>query len=110
MRSEFQINERSVTRRSVRNEVSTARSSWLPCERESWVRKTAVVCCIVRCIESRREEVGVLPEELRTVSISAMESRPIVAGALWWGEEGAWLEETWWADARPWFTSVFVEA
>jgi hypothetical protein len=95
MRSEFQIRERSVTRRSVLKDFSTSRSCWFPFERESWVRNTAVVCCIVRCIESRREEVGVLPEELRTVSISAMESRPIVSEALWWAAEGAWFEETW---------------
>lgn len=57
---------------------------------------------MVRCMESRREEVGVLPEELRKESISDMESRPMSSGALWCAAEGAWLEEMWWADARPW--------
>jgi hypothetical protein len=53
-------------------------------------------------MESRREEVGVLPDELRKESISEMESRPMFSGALWCAAEGAWLEEMWWADARPW--------
>jgi hypothetical protein len=52
--------------------------------------------------------VGVEPEELRKVSISAMESRPMFSGAGWCGAEGEWLEETWWAEARPSIVSVCV--
>jgi hypothetical protein len=59
-------------------------------------------------MESRRAEVGVEPEELRNVSISEMESRPMFEGTLWCAAEGAWLEETWWAEARPWAVSVYV--
>jgi hypothetical protein len=101
MRSEFQTRLRSVRRRSVANVDSVERNWVCPVESVSFVRKTAVVCCIVRCIESRRVEVGVEPEELRNVSISAMESRPMFSGAGWCGAEGEWLEETWWAEARP---------
>jgi hypothetical protein len=45
--------------------------------------------------------VGVEPEELRNVSISEMESSPMFEGTLWCAAEGSWLEETWWAEARP---------
>jgi hypothetical protein len=58
-------------------------------ERVSLVRNTAVVCCMVRCMESRRVEVGVEPEELRNVSISEMESSPMFEGTLWCAAEGA---------------------
>jgi hypothetical protein len=44
-------------------------------------------------MESRRAEVGVVPEELRMVSISEMESRPMFSGALLCAADGAWLEE-----------------
>jgi hypothetical protein len=94
MRSEFQIRLRSVRRRSLANVDSVERSWACPVERVSLVRNTAVVCCIVRCIESRRVEVGVEPFELRKVSISEMESKPMLSGTMWWAAEGAWLEET----------------
>jgi hypothetical protein len=53
-------------------------------------------------MESRKVEVGVLPEELRKVLISVMEGRPMFEGAGWCAAEGAWLEEMWCAEARPW--------
>jgi hypothetical protein len=47
-------------------------------------------------MESRREEVGVFPEEeVRMVSISLMESRPMVEGAEWCAADGGWLDEMW---------------
>jgi hypothetical protein len=90
------MSERSVTRRFVEKRFSVARRSAFPWEREVWVRNTAVVCCMVRCMESRREEVGVFPEEeVRMVSISLMESRPMVEGAEWCAADGGWLDEMW---------------
>jgi hypothetical protein len=74
---------------SDRKACSVAFSSALPLDKESWVRKTAVVCCIVRCMESRKVEVGVLPEELRKVLISVMEGRPMFEGVWWCAAEGA---------------------
>jgi hypothetical protein len=40
-------------------------------------------------MESRKVEVGVLPEELRKVLISVMEGRPMFEGVWWCAAEGA---------------------
>ena len=101
---------RSVRRRSDWKRDSVERNWSWPVERESCVRKTAVVRCIVSCIEARRVDVGVEPEELSIVSISRMEERPMSDGAAWWGVAGAWCEEMWWADARPWKELVRMRA
>jgi hypothetical protein len=65
---------------------------------------------MVRCIESRREDVGVEPEEFRIVLISLMESRPISEGAAWCSSAGLWFEDMWRADARPWTILVVCSA
>ena len=71
----------SVTLRSLTNKNSRSLREELPEERESWVRKTAVVDCIVLCMSERREDVDVLPSEPRIVESSEMTSRPISFGA-----------------------------
>jgi hypothetical protein len=45
-------------------------------------------------MESRSEDVGVLPFELRIVSISLIESSPMFSGAGLCEAAGAWFEET----------------
>ena len=64
--------------------------SLLPERREACVRNTAVVRCMVVCMEERRVDVGVLPGEERNVGSSAREGRPVLGGQGWWGADGAW--------------------
>ena len=65
------------------------------------MRKTAVVDCMVDCMLSRREAVGVLPEVSRKERISLMESRPTLSEAGVCDADGVWLADMWSAVARP---------
>lgn len=90
-RSLFQIRLLSVMRRSRLKDDSKSPRLALPEARESCVRNTAVVFCMVVCMSKRRDEVGVEPAESRKVVTSLMESRPMLFSEGLWDAPGVWL-------------------
>ena len=77
-----------------------------PLAREAWVRNTAVLVCMVLCIEARRVDVGVLPFEDRKEVSSSMEARPMVGGEVVCGLDGGLCVTMWRAAALPYNQNI----